>query len=572
MAAAASPNLGHGFPTPGPQDPDVSKVMDHVFFQDEKQWKASRETENYDFIVVGTGFCALGFVHRALENNPTAKILVVERGSFFLPEHFQNLPASAKDAGLSEKAETFPWTVDARTHSGSDGHATWCRGALPFFGGRSTIWSTWCPRPTDLEMDGWPDVMKASAKKEFAASEALLNVQKADAIDKSHCHKTMEIIQNTCKRPVYRYLQDAVQSALRSGNSEGAIPGIYRVDPAPMASQSDTGVDFEKFGVPGPFLELLQNHPNLHIATNVTVRRIIRNDILATSLNTSRGILPLGNAKLVLAMGCLPPTTLIQSSFPELPNIGKRFSGHFQGSITARIKKEALDTDNKFGKLEVGAFYVAGLADKDYKKQYHIQLTALYDENPEGNYLRAFRYMPDVVAMATREQTETSVGYVVLVCAILGEVDYRTEENGFVPNPDDTDPTTSSRLRVKTNGANDISTLDGMFDATLATLDFLSKQGAGSDVEYWQDGLGWTTEKPSAESTRADFVFHESSTMHAGHEDDAPVCPESYKVKGTDNVYITGSCLFPQSGSWNPTMTMTALAMDLADKLSVEEK
>jgi choline dehydrogenase-like flavoprotein len=33
-----------------------------------------------------------------------------------------------------------------------------------------------------------------------------------------------------------------------------------------------------------------------------------------------------------------------------------------------------------------------------------------------------------------------------------------------------------------------------------------------------------------------------------------------------ENVFVTGGGLWPTGGSWNPTMTMVALAQDLADR------
>lgn len=122
-------------------------------------------------------------------------------------------------------------------------------------------------------------------------------------------------------------------------------------------------------------------------------------------------MLPLGDAKLILAMGTLPPTTLVQNSFPELAprpaptsprtcstsddggRVGERFSAHFISSIYARVPRcsfleggEPIPLDN----LEIGAFYVAGTATQadgshDYGKQFHVQLTALADKNPEKN-------------------------------------------------------------------------------------------------------------------------------------------------------------------------------------------
>src|SRR5262249_62151526 len=91
-AAADSPKLQHGYPTPGPQSPAGQQVMDPVFFLSNTEWKRAREEVKYDFVIVGSGFCALAFSERALRNQPGCRILVIERGPFFLPEHFQNLP------------------------------------------------------------------------------------------------------------------------------------------------------------------------------------------------------------------------------------------------------------------------------------------------------------------------------------------------------------------------------------------------------------------------------------------------------------------------------------------------
>ena len=43
--ATSSPNFNFGYPSPGPQDPTPQKVMDHVFFLSETEWKLVRENE-----------------------------------------------------------------------------------------------------------------------------------------------------------------------------------------------------------------------------------------------------------------------------------------------------------------------------------------------------------------------------------------------------------------------------------------------------------------------------------------------------------------------------------------------
>lgn len=88
-------------------------------------------------------------------------------------------------------------------------------------------------------------------------------------------------------------------------------------------------------------------------------------------------------------------------------------------------------------------------------------------------------------------------------------------------------------------------------------------------VEYWHgipDKGNWLAQRPPLTQYRVDAIVHESSTLHVGAASDAPVAL-NYQLKGTENVFVTGGGLWPRGGSWNPTLTMTALALDLADKL-----
>ena len=199
-AVTSSTNFGHGYPTPGPQTPNAQKVLDHVFFLSESAWKQVREEEQFDFIIIGTGFCSLAFAERILGSNPKARILMVERGPFFLPEHFQNLPIPYQKT-LGGFSETFPWTLSARTASQPPGNIGWQHGMVPFFGGRSIMWSAWCPRPTKDEMAFWPEQTIAAAEARFESAERLLNVIPADKIDTQLDPQVRAHV--TEQRPVY---------------------------------------------------------------------------------------------------------------------------------------------------------------------------------------------------------------------------------------------------------------------------------------------------------------------------------------------------------------------------------
>jgi len=518
---------------------------------------------------VGSGFCGYAFAERILRKSPKAKVLMLERGPFFLPEHFQNLPQSFSRTigGLSE---TFPWTVDAETIN-SNQDLKWTHGCVPFFGGRSTLWSGWCPQPHDNELEGWPasviEILKNTYWKE---GSKLLNVISAGGEKRQEISKD-ELLGHT---PIYSKLQHKVHHHLEQNLKE---VGDIRFEPAPLAVRAhhDT-VSFNKFSTPGPLLELISEfggssnaERRLKVVTNCVVEKIIQHDgKTATALQTSRGVLSIGSAKLVLAMGSLPPCTLLANSFPKLRNnIGPRFTAHFISSIVAKVPvKNFVKEDENLGPLEIGAFYVTGQT--KYKKQWHIQMTALHDTDPEKHKQAALRNMPDVVATASLEQLATAKDSVVFVCAVLGELDWDNKHNKFIQNEQDHDLTTNSTLFVKQN-EKDNNTWDEMDEATFKILENVLSPAGQPNVEYWHsDAPGsnkWNSKRPHIRLIRVPGMVHEGSTLFIGEEDSAPVNLD-YRFRGVENVYITGGGLWPTSGSWNPTLTMVGLAQHLADK------
>ena len=389
-------------------------------------------------------------------------------------------------------------------------------------------------------------------------------------------------IHNICsEKPVYGALQQCIHHFLRERGSK--VEGVYHFEAAPIACDGrNSNIDFEKFSVPGALLSLVKKtkankkSANLEIVTNCVVEKICQQDGVATALqtskNTRRNYLPIGNAKLVLAMGTLPPTTLVRNSFPDIPKIfdaaGKRFSAHFITSIVARVPRDDIEqvTGERFGDLELGAFYIAGKG-KDYRQQYHIQLSVLNNNDPDKYAATALRYMPDVVATASQDQLRTSEGYVIFVCAVLGELDINNPDTWFLLNKDDADITTNSMLQVTINDA-DEDTWNAMDKATFGILEEVLSPKGPTKVEYWHENtpVPWMSKRPSKEQRRVDALVHESSTMHIGEEDDALV-DTKYRLRGTKNVYVTGAALWPRGGSFNPTLTMVALAQHLADQL-----
>ncbi len=571
-AASSSPNFNYGYPAPGPQSPTPQKVMDEVFFLSATEWKRVREEEHFDFIVIGSGPCALAFAERILTEDPTKRILIVERGPFFLPEHFQNLPLPYQHT-LGGLSETFPWTLSARTALQPAGKIGFQHGMVPFFGGRSIMWSSWCPRPTKEEMTGWPDETIAVAERYFETAERLLNVIPADKIDSSMSPDMLAAAAR--RRPVYGTMQTSLQDMLK--NNLAKIPSATRSMPAPLAVGAGTrmDIDFAKFAVPGPLLALASRQAQLaaagkgtklRIVTECIVSRILQQRGVATALDTSRGTVNVGDAKIVLAMGTIPPATLVLNSFPEVRNVGSRFSAHFISSIVARVPRDDYAFAGDLAPMELAAIYMAGTSPSS-GAQYHVQLSVLSDPDPEKNAEAAARYMPDVVATASTAQLASSKDHLVFVCAVLGELDVANRDN-WVKLNGERDPTVNITLQAVANGI-DEDTWTVMDEATFEMMAALSPKGAAA-VEYWHGSPfegSWKAEPPPIDQRRVPGLVHEGSTLALGDPASGGSVGTDYRPHGVENVYVTGGCLWPAGGSWNPTMTMVALAQDLADRI-----
>lgn len=533
--------------------------MDDDFFVSEARW-SEVVSSSWDYIVVGSGFTALAFAQAALENQPTARILLLERGPFWLTQHFQNTPLPFKYV-LGGRSETFPWTLSAAT---VDSPVGYMHGSCPFFGGRSTFWSAWSPAPTPELMRNWPKALVQPTLEPgfWGRARKLLNVTSAGEIGD----------------PVYEELQAQLSSRLRE-NFKGSVPSATEAYDAPMAvgNPQSSDVRFLKFSVPGPLLALKERQDRLGtgkltIATRCVVENLASDGSgQVTALQTSRGVLPVGNAKVILAAGAVPPALLLLNSFPnEMAAAGERLTAHFLTHIAARVPRTAFQSLPE--RLQIGAMYLAGLDDKD--RQYHIQITAVGSPDPENEAVDAGRECPDYAAAATPAQLADSADHVVFVCATLGELAEDNPENWVRPNGD-SDPTTNVTLQVVPN-SDDMELWDTMDEATLQTIGVMA--GDISLVEFWcQDPDGppgsgqWSQMPPSPAERRIPGLVHEAGPVWMG-DPGTSIVGEDFRPHGIENVYVTGAGLFPTSGSWNPTLTMCGLAQHLADTLTAEAK
>lgn len=500
----------------GLQDTRKPQVLDLVYFLSETQWQQARDALCFDYVVAGGGACALAFAERILTQRPRAAILMLD---------------------------------------GCDGaHAA-----------AAVAGSDWCPRPTSDEMAHWPPQTILAAQANFASAERLLNVVRADRMHAGPA------------APFYGALQEGLQEML--ADNLGQVESATRSMAAPLPLAPETGPgragDEDGYGGHGgahgaapcsasaPLQALVLRQQALaqlglgaplRIAGGCAVLRLHRLGGKVSALDTARGRLELGAAKLILAMDTVPAATLLMEAFPEHEQIGQRYTGHFVTALSARVPRAAYPFGAALGELELAALYLAG-RNKQSGMQYHVQLTALSDRAPGRNAARALRHLPDALAGIGQAQLASCAGHLVFACAVLGELDYRNSAN---------------RLRrdgtpeVQPNAA-DRATWDTMDEAAFQLLEVVLA-GSGAP-EYWHEaGQVWAAGRPAVTQRRRPGLVHTGSALWIGDQHESPVGLD-YRPHGVENVYITGGALWPAAGSWNPALAMVALSQDLADGL-----
>lgn len=124
-----------------------------------RQIRESRQS--FDVVVVGGGAVGCAVANEILNRSKTSqrrvRVLLLEKGSFLLPEHVQNLDPRYQP--LIGKATARPWRVTSRTEFD-------LAPQIPYLGGRALFWSTWIPRPTPEQMRDWPAIVLKELKEQ----------------------------------------------------------------------------------------------------------------------------------------------------------------------------------------------------------------------------------------------------------------------------------------------------------------------------------------------------------------------------------------------------------------------
>ena len=114
-------------------------------------------------------------------------------------------------------------------HNGE--YIKWQHGQVPYLGGKSIMWSVWCPEPSNDEMPGWPNEIMDTIHNYFEDATKLLTVVSAKDIYKKENCRTIATDQ-----PVLWVLQNGIEKSLQDNQSK--LTTVNRIIPAPLATNT----------------------------------------------------------------------------------------------------------------------------------------------------------------------------------------------------------------------------------------------------------------------------------------------------------------------------------------------
>jgi hypothetical protein len=485
----------------------------------------------FDYVLVGGGGTAAAFIDAVLERSPDARILVLEQGTFLLPTHAQNLGRAYQP--LMASAAVAPWTSDGDLEIVAQ---------VPYLGGRTLMWSGSCPQPTADQLSRWPSEVVRDLEEHWDAAREWVGARPVTELGAEYggLHRAMRHV--------------AAQVAAREGSL--LEPESERDLDAPLAfTRHETG-QLQKFAAIVPLLRAAVDNAGVTIVSDSPVHSLRMDGSAVTGIRTRDGVVPVGRARVVLTCGSTEATGIVLRSRPDLvaPLAGRNLAANAASFFTCRLPRDAFP-ELSARLPELAALYVDGAT---ASREFHLHVSAVATADPDRDRDRVYHLMPDMFGDGTPSRV-CDEDHVVLVMHGLSEVaGHGTRSSASTVRLEDDALVGTFRLDAEDEAA--WAAMDSAADAVLVEL------AGDAAIEYWEPSTGAWQEHPPAR--RMPFAFHESGTLWMGADPLTSVSDLHGRVHGTDDLYVLGGATFPTRGSWNPYLTMVALARRLASVLA----
>ena len=470
----------------------------------------------YDVIVVGAGPAGVT-VARKLESLTDSRILLVETGA-------ENTGA-AQELAKVEATGDLPSAYFA-THN------------QRVFGGTSNIWVGWCAVLDERPFldDEWP-LPYAELYRYYAEAARILNVPPV-------VHERPEMpLDGTEGSVVYRpwYFSNPVRFGW-----QGQLEGSAQLEPGHWARDSAT-------------VDVLLGHTATRLATRDGV---VEGVSLAPS-NADAKSTRVAAGCVVLACGGIQNARLLLLSLDTrsrnaLPALGRYLADHPELHYFAHLEidKAAVESVMDTSRPEPCGPSASRLSGVN-EVVHGIGLSSSFSSKHSlGAATAEFRASPAQALLAGRRRAAfASPAYVRAEMAPI-------ESNRVELSSTQTDSLGQPRARVAMKF--DIAAVVTVLRSLNAQL---VRAGIGR-LRFSDRELSFAHEA----RPRISGAGHMIGTTRMGKDPSRSVTDDAGKVHGLSNLYVAGSSLFPAASAANPTLTIVALALRLAEHLATQAR
>jgi hypothetical protein len=480
------------------------------------------ENHLFDVIVIGSGIGG-GILADQL-SDLGVDVLVLEAGSYVFPTHVANLPRQHQVG----KFEKHIWGLfdEFKVQNYANTFGSQYAGGQSFnLGGRSVFWGGLIPRMTSWEMELWPTDIKWYL--EDGGYQRAEDVMNRIPLQPTPYHRNVKTFLRNLLPEFNPF--DAPMAVQYSNNNLGTIPaGMFSTADLLMESRLTDGPTGNQN------LSINLNHPVVQLKTSGTsVTEVVAYDLIARkyrSYKAKRVVLSAGtveSAKLARLSQLLDPNGKIGIGITDHPIFFTHFSIPANSPFYSATDSSKILLQHKQASANAHPYNIV------------LELGADFNQG---------RYIDTDILKRHNEQKGNN-----MLCELVFLFNAPLIDNNRVDQigPSFAKPLVQMQPSPVANGF--YAEINGIKDQIIQQLGGEVIQG--DNLLLNQAGLGG--------------VAHEVGTLRMGAKGDG-VVDANLKFLSYDNLYACDLSVFPSSPAANPTLTLAALAVRLAEHLKAQ--